>query len=216
MWPVLKGRELTLLTQNKWLRAASCTDRPRTRAPLLDLLGLPRQLCLYPLMFPTMDISCILVSHWSVMFRGKCNSEIRVFWITCYSHTVSCRINGYTTSFLDKFNTAWLTMMVPVTKICGACERGAKQPHQGSSYSFISMATVSLSLVTQDFPPSCRVPTRQVSHQKSLITTPRQEARPTANMPISLSHFLFIHPLPFLLDPQRGVEGTYKKGQICH
>lgn len=133
-----------------------------------------------------------------------------------HSHTVSCRRNGYTTSFLDKFNTVWLTMMVPATKICGACERGAKQPHQWSSHSFISMATVSLSLDTQDFPSSGRAPTRQVSHQKSPITTLRQEARPTANMPFSLSHFLFIHPLPFLLDPQRGFEGTYKKGQICH
>lgn len=196
----------------EWLRAASCTDRPRTRAPLPDLLGLPRQLCLYPLMLPTMGISCIFVSRWSVTFRGKCNSEIRVFWVTCYSHTVFYRRNGYTTSFLDKFNTVWLIMMVPVTKICGACERGAKQPHQWPSYSFISMATVSLSLDTQDFLPSCRAPTRQVSHQKSPITTPRHEAK----RPFSLSHFLFIHPLPFLLDPQRGVEGTYKKGQICH
>lgn len=40
--------------------------------------------------------------------------------------------------------------------------------------------------------------------------------RPTASMPFSTNHFLFIHPLPFLLDPQRGFEGTYKKGQTCH
>lgn len=79
MWPVLKGRELTTLAWTKLLRAASCTDRPGTSAPLQVLPGLPRPLGVHPWMLPTMRRGCIRVPQWDATCRAKCTSGIKAF-----------------------------------------------------------------------------------------------------------------------------------------